>query len=145
EINDLLHDRGPHLAHHRAHPWKEIHERPHQPTGSRHDHDLCLITPNALKNRLSDGLWWRQEGFVHSRQVQTHLLHRSCPSPSPADTAEDEHRTAHSLLVVIGPQHTGKADETIFRGRIDFGIREADATPQPGDVHDVPLLALEHP
>jgi hypothetical protein len=43
ESNDLLHDRGSHLAHHRPHPRKEIHERPHQPTRSWHDHDLCLI------------------------------------------------------------------------------------------------------
>src|SRR5436309_2985111 len=111
EINDLLHDRGSHLAHHRPHPRKEIHERPHQPTGSWHDHDLCLITPNALENRLSYCLWWRQEGFVHGRQVQVHLLHRPCPRASAADTAENEHGTADASLVVIGAQHAGKADE----------------------------------
>src|SRR6266566_5927698 len=144
EIDDLLHGRGPHLAHHRPHPRKEIHERPQQPTGSRHDHDLCLITPNALQDRLSYGLGWRQEGLVHSRQVQVHLLHRPCSSASAADTAEDEHRTADASFAVIGSQHAGKADQTIFRCGIDFGIWEADATSHRRDVHNVPLLALEH-
>src|SRR5258708_16463897 len=121
EINDLLHDRGPHLAHHRPHPRKEIHERPHQPTGSRHDHDLCLITPNALENRLGYCLWWRQEGFVHGRHVQVHLLHRPCPRAGAADTAEDEHRTADSSFAVIRPQPPSKADDPTLASRIYFG------------------------
>src|SRR5258708_20694194 len=145
EINDLLHDRGPHLAHHRPHPRKEIHERPQQPTGSWHDHDLYLITPDALQDRLSYCPGWRQEGFVHGRQLQVHLLHRPCSSPSPADTAEDEHGTADASFAVIGAQHAGKADEAVLAGRIDFGIRKADAASHRGDVHDVPLLAPEHP
>src|SRR5437588_10611996 len=116
EIDDLLRNEGTHLAHHRPRPRKEIHERPHQPTGSWHNHDLCLITPDALQDRLSDGLWWRQEGFVHGRQVQVHLLHRPCPSPSSADTAEDEHRTADASCAVIGAQHAGKTHPPTFSG-----------------------------
>src|SRR5438128_18706 len=117
EINDLLHDRGPHLAHHRPHPRKEIHERPHQPTGSWHDHDLCLITPDALENRLGYCLWWRQEGFVHGRHVQVHLLHRPCPSPSAANTAKDEHRTAASSFPGISQSHRSERSERVPRSR----------------------------
>src|SRR5437016_882979 len=111
EINDLLHDRGSHLAHHRPHSRKEIHERSEQPTGSWHNHDLCLITPDALQDRFSYCFWWRQEGFVHGRQVQVHLLHRPCPRSSAADTAEDEQRTAEVSCAVIGAQHAVQADK----------------------------------
>src|SRR5215831_9331109 len=130
KISDLLHDLSAsrHLIHYWPQPGEERHERSQEATGSGHDDDLRLIKPDALQDRLSYSLWWGHGSFAHSRHGQVHFLHRACTCSSVSDGAEDQYGTADSCLAIISPQHTSKGNETIFRCRIDFGKREADAT-----------------
>ena len=100
KIGDLLHDLSAsrHPIHRRAYSWEERHERSHKPTRAAHDDDLRLITPEALQDRLSHGLWWRHEGFAHSGHGYVHLLHRARAGSCVFNGAEDEDGTADSCL-----------------------------------------------
>src|SRR5258708_17841692 len=107
EISDLLHEEGgaPSPVHHRPHPRKESHLGPHQPTGSRHDHHLCFITPDALDDCPGYCLGGGHKRFPHFRPVGTRFLHRSHGSTGSAATAPAEHGATHTSHALVRPHH----------------------------------------
>src|SRR5258708_21638030 len=93
EISDLLHEEGgaPSPVHHRPHPRKESHLGPHQPTGSRHDHHLCFITPDALDDCPGYCLCGGTKGVPPRRHVEARFLPRSPPRTCPSHTSDASH------------------------------------------------------